>query len=199
MTVGVRGSVLSVAAALVLAGCSHAGSAPPLAKAAANSTRPVIGLGAPLSVTTAYLGAPVGQPRTTAGGTVDDFAPCAPTPGAGVPVWQYEVTTGALRAGQAAADQPVVSIVRSACGQAMTLAGAEREAARFFPLLSHVVDRRQGAVVYLSEPLVNHVPSSGYFQCAALGNSAERLGRFSLRVTIRPGSWRLDLGDCTAP
>jgi hypothetical protein len=175
--------------AVVLAGACNRTSMRANGQVAPQRHNP-LGLGAPWSVVTRALGPAAAPAVVTPTGVTGAFGAC-PVSGAAA----YEVTADALHAEQPVDDQPVVEIDGSACGAPVGIGHAQAEALRFFPDLSGVVLRRDGAIVYQSQPLIRLVPPAAFFTCQALGASGNRLGRFSLRLDAT--GWKLEIGDCT--
>jgi len=104
------------------------------------------------------------------------------------------VVQGAVRPQQPPEKGPVVEIDATSCTGALTIEQAVTQASKFFPDLSGVVRRQSTAVLYTSQPLIRLVPAPSFFVCQALGASATRLGRFSLR--LERNGWKLAVGDC---
>jgi hypothetical protein len=171
---------------LVLGACQH--HAVRLRPAQPQEHHNAVSLGAPWGVVTATLGAPAAPPVTTSTSVTGTFGRCPSGSAA------YSVRGVASRAREPANDMPVVEIDATSCAAPPTLESAAAQAKTFFPDLSGVAQRRPAAVLYNSQPLIRLVPPDTFFVCQALGASAQRLGRFSLR--LEPTGWKLAVGDC---
>ena len=175
-----------VATVVVLGACQH--HVVRLRPAQPRPHHNPVSLGAPWGVVTATLGAPSVPPVTTPTSVTGSFGRCPSSAAA------YVVRGVASRSGEAASDMPVVEIDATSCGAPPMLEDAAAQAKAFFPDLSGVAQRRPAAVLYTSQPLIRLVPPESFFVCQALGASAQRLGRFSLR--LEPTGWKLSVGDC---
>ncbi|MBV9662852.1 MAG: hypothetical protein JOZ37_02715 [Actinobacteria bacterium] len=176
-----------VVAAVAMGACTR--TAVPLRPAQVQPPHNPASLGAPWSVVATALGPPVSPPVSTASTMTGTVGRC-PSGAAAF------VVEGAIRPQQPPEEAPVVEIDATSCAGALTIEQAVAQAKKYFPDLSGVVRRQAAAVVYSSQPLIRLVPAASFFVCQALGASATRLGRFSVR--LEPNGWKLAVGDCVS-
>ena len=176
---------LALTAVVLLSSCRHQGVR--LGPATSPIRHNVLRLGAHWGDVTAAVGV-AAPPTTTAAGVTGTFGRCPAGAAA------YTVRAMAAQSGQPVTDMAVVEIDAMSCSGAPTLGQAAAQARAFFPDLSGVVRRQPTAVLYSSQPLVRLVPPGAFFVCQSLASSAQRLGRFSLR--LEPTGWVLAVGDC---